>query len=129
MGEVILFPARNLSQSEASRVVCKSLTWDVDAPEAERALAVAEATRALHHELNDRFRLLRVVAALACSPLDALAELQRCEPFADYPAGMVDLGLFEAFLFGAASGGLDGPYGRQYFATIAEAGPYVACVH
>lgn len=129
MGEIIPFPDGNLSYAEACRRVADGLTWDRDEPEAERALAVAEATRALHHELNDRITLLRVVAALARSPLEALAELQKAQPFADHAAGMVDLALFEGHLFGAASGGIEGPYGKAYLGTLAAAGPYLANLH
>lgn len=115
--------------SSAARTILESLTWDRAEPDAERALAASEATRALHHELNDRIALLRVVSALKRSPLDALAALQQCEPFAGHAAGSVDLPLFEAHLFGAASGGVDGEYGRTFLATIAAAAPFVARLH
>lgn len=115
--------------SNATLIVLNSLCWDRDTPEAEKALATREATSALHHELNDRIALLRVVSALKRSPLDALAALQQCEPFANHAAGSVDLPLFEAYVFGAAGGGVDGDYGRAYLATIAAAAPFVARLH
>lgn len=121
--------ARRAEATDAARTILEGLVWDVAEPAVESAMATREATRALHHELNDRIALLRVVSALKRSPLDALAALQRCEPFADHPAGAVDLGLFEAFLCGAASGGVDGDYGRAYLATIAAAAPFVASLH
>lgn len=115
--------------SNATLAVLDSLCWDRDTPEAEQALATREATNALHHQLNDRIALLRVVSALKRSPLDALAALQQCEPWASHAAGQVDLPLFEAHLLGAASGGVHGDYGRTFLATIAAAGPFVARLH
>lgn len=127
MGDVI--ELRPMSQAAATRHVCANLSWDRADPATERRLASSEARQILHHDLNDRIQLLRVLTALARSPLEALAELQRCQVFASHPAGMVDLGLFEGHLFGAASGGVDGPYGRAYLAQLAAAGPYVASIH
>lgn len=115
--------------SAAARTILENLVWDRNSPEAERALAIDEATRVLHHEVSDRVGILRVVAALRYSPLAALAELQRLEPWASSEAGMVDLGLFEAHVTGAASGGATGIYGQAFLATLAAAGPYVSNLH
>lgn len=114
--------------SNATLTVLESFHLDRGTPEAEQALAIREATSVLHDDLNDRIAILRVVAALKRSPLDALAELQRCEPWASHPAGQVNLPLFEAFMLGAASGGVEGPYERAFLATLAAA-PYVTSIH
>ncbi|MGH1569786.1 hypothetical protein ACRAWG_02815 [Methylobacterium sp. P31] len=73
--------------------------------------------------------LLRLAEALQRGPFEFLAELQRSEPFASEPAGLVSLDLFESYLFGAASDGVDGAYGRAFLAEFAARLHYAKPLH
>ena len=115
--------------SNATLAILDSLVWDRNPPEVEQALATDEATRLLRHEITDRVGILRVVAALRHSPLAALEQLQRIEPWASDESGQVELPLFEAHILGAAGGGVSGPYARTFFAILAAARPYLASIH
>lgn len=120
---------RPMSRAAATRAVRASLTWDAGPPSEERACARSEAQFWIRHHLNDRAEFLRIIEALDRGPVDFLAEMQRTAPFKDEPAGRVSLALFERVLFGAASGGFKGPYGREFMATIAAASPYARSAH
>lgn len=120
---------RSLSRAEADRSVRADLTWDVGSPEEERRLGYDEGTRTVLDHMNDRAQLLRVLDALDRGEIEFLMAIRQADFIASTPAGHVRLDLLEAFLFGAASGGIRGPYGRAYIAAHRAVGPFVRSVH
>lgn len=120
---------RPMSRAAAMRSVRERLAWDRSPPDQERRQGAREARHLIQGDLNDRVRLLRILAALSRGPADFLSELQRAEPYASEPAGRVPLDLFADYVWGPLSGGPDGAYARSFSAEFASVAPYVANLH
>lgn len=105
------------------------LTWDRNPPDVEWRYGYDEGTKAALHEIADRSEFLRVLAALERSPVAFLLELQRTKFIQDSAARDASPELLEAFLFGAASGGTRGEYGRAYAFAFQAVAPFVRSVH
>ncbi|QEE40660.1 MULTISPECIES: hypothetical protein [unclassified Methylobacterium] len=118
-----------MSRTAAAKAVRAALVWDSGTPAEERRLGASEARWLLRSQINDRAQLAEIVEGLRAGPYFFLAALQRSAPFIGGPAARVSLNLFEAHLFGAASGGLDGPYAVAFMAEFATAAPFLTVLH
>lgn len=116
---------RRLNRAEATRIVRSALHFDREAPDEEHRFGQRMGTEAVHHDLNDRAELIRILDALKRGRVEALIELQHAAHIRDTPAGRVRLDLFAAHMFGGAGGGPHGDYASGYFGAIASVEQYV----
>lgn len=121
--------SRRLSRAEATRIVRGGLHFDYGPPDEERRFGHEMGTAAVRYDLNDRAELVRILDALKHGWPEALIELQQATHIQDTPAGRVRLNLFEAYMFGAAGGGMHGEYATGYFGAIGSVEQYVRALN
>ena len=134
MGIVIAFPSR--SGSRAPKLKSESpLALDIaddppGAPDEEFRLGLSEGFRAAHWFVDRREEFSRLARARQIGWLDFLKEFQRCAHVVENrAAASAPLRQFEAYVYGARSGGIHGPYAAGHRAAFAMVEPFVERLH
>lgn len=113
----------------ATTTIEDNLCWDVNSPDEEWQLGFSEGTETALREIHDRRELVEILDALDASPVAFLRRIQRATFIHEVEARTAPLDLFEALMFGALSGGLNGTYARAYASAFRAVAPFVRSLH
>lgn len=132
MGVVLAFPPRSGSRPpKPESLPALKITDDPPGTPAEEfRLGLSEGLLAVHWYLDRREEFSRLARARQAGRLEFLRELQRCAYVAENPAATnAPLGQFEAYVYGARSGGIHGAYAAGHRAAFALTEQFVARLH